>query len=38
MDADITALEARLTKACSLKQAMSQSLLTGRIRLTESST
>lgn len=38
MDADITALESRLTKARFLRQAMTQSLLTGRIRLTESST
>jgi len=35
MDTDIAVLEARLTKARSLKQAMAQSLLTGRIRLTE---
>lgn len=33
MDAEITALEARLTKARALKQAMAQALLTGRIRL-----
>ena len=33
MDADIAALEARLTKARALKQAMAQALLTGRIRL-----
>lgn len=33
MDADITALESRLTKARALKQAMAQALLTGRIRL-----
>ena len=33
MDAAITALETRLTKARALKQAMAQSLLTGRIRL-----
>lgn len=33
MDADIAALEARLTKARALKQAMAQTLLTGRIRL-----
>lgn len=35
MDADISALESRLTKAHSLKQAMAQALLTGRIRLVE---
>lgn len=33
IDADIAALEARLTKARALKEAMSQALLTGRIRL-----
>jgi type I restriction enzyme S subunit len=33
MDAEITALEAKLTKARCLKQAMMQELLTGRIRL-----
>lgn len=33
MDAEITALESRLTKARALKQAMAQALLTGRIRL-----
>lgn len=33
MDAEITALEARLAKARALKQAMAQALLTGRIRL-----
>ena len=33
MDAEITALEARLTKARQLKQGMAQALLTGRIRL-----
>ncbi len=33
MDADIAALEARLSKARALKQAMAQALLTGRIRL-----
>jgi type I restriction enzyme S subunit len=33
MDAEITALEARLTKARHLKQGMAQALLTGRIRL-----
>lgn len=33
MDAAITALESRLTKARALKQAMAQALLTGRIRL-----
>lgn len=35
MDAEIYALESRLTKARALKQAMAQSLLTGRIRLVE---
>ena len=38
MDADITALESRVTKARALKQAMAQALLTGRIRLVEGST
>lgn len=33
MDAEITALEAKLAKACQLKQGMMQELLTGRIRL-----
>jgi type I restriction enzyme S subunit len=33
MDAEITTLESRLTKARALKQAMAQALLTGRIRL-----
>ncbi|WP_269630207.1 restriction endonuclease subunit S [Pelomonas sp. BJYL3] len=33
MDTEVAAVEARLTKARSLKQAMAQSLLTGRIRL-----
>ena len=33
MDAEITALEARLTKARQIKQGMMQELLTGRIRL-----
>ena len=33
MDTDIAALEARLTKARALKQAMAQALLSGRIRL-----
>lgn len=33
VDEEITALEARLTKARALKQAMAQALLTGRIRL-----
>lgn len=33
MDAEITALESRLSKARSLKQAMAQALLTGRIRI-----
>jgi type I restriction enzyme S subunit len=35
VDAEIAALEARLTKARALKQAMAQALLTGRIRLVE---
>ena len=35
MDTDLTALEARLSKARALKQAMAQALLTGRIRLVE---
>ncbi len=35
MDAEITTLESRLTKALALKQAMAQALLTGRIRLME---
>jgi type I restriction enzyme, S subunit len=35
MDAEISALESRLTKAQNLKQAMAQALLTGRIRLVE---
>lgn len=35
MDADIIAVEARLTKTRSLKEAMAQALLTGRIRLVE---
>ena len=33
MDAEITALEAKLTKARQIKQGMMQELLTGRIRL-----
>ena len=33
MDTELTALEARLTKACQVKQGMMQELLTGRIRL-----
>ncbi len=33
IDAEVTAIEARLTKARALKQAMAQALLTGRIRL-----
>jgi type I restriction enzyme S subunit len=33
MDAEITALETKLTKARQLKQCMMQELLTGRIRL-----
>lgn len=35
VDAEITALEAKLTKARQLKQGMMQELLTGRIRLVE---
>lgn len=35
IDADIAALEARLTKARALKQSMAQALLSGRIRLVE---
>lgn len=35
MDAEIATLESRLTKALTLKQAMAQALLTGRIRLVE---
>ena len=38
MDAEIAALESRLTKARALKQAMAQALLTGRIRLVEGAT
>ena len=33
MDAEVTALEAKLSKARQLKQGMMQYLLTGRIRL-----
>ena len=33
MDAELTALEARLAKTRLLKQGMAQALLTGRIRL-----
>jgi type I restriction enzyme S subunit len=33
MDAEITALEAKLAKARQLKQGLMQELLTGRIRL-----
>jgi len=33
MDAEMAAMEAKLTKARSLKQGMMQELLTGRIRL-----
>lgn len=33
MDAEITALEARLDKTRALKQGMMQALLTGRVRL-----
>lgn len=36
MDAEIAALESRLTKARDLKQAMAQALLTGRIRIPSS--
>lgn len=35
MDTEIDALESRLTKARTLKQAMAQALLTGRVRLVE---
>ena len=35
MDADISALEAKLTKARAIKQGMMQQLLTGTIRLVE---
>ena len=38
MDAEITALEARLAKARQIKQGMMQELLTGRIRLIEANT
>ena len=38
MDTDLFAIEARLTKARALKQAMAQALLTGRIRLLEPNT
>jgi len=38
MDAEISALDIRLTKARALKQAMAQALLTGRIRLVEPTT
>ena len=38
MDAEITALEQRLEKTKAIKQGMMQQLLTGRIRLVESST
>jgi type I restriction enzyme S subunit len=34
-DSELTAIQARLTKARALKQAMAQALLTGRIRLIE---
>ncbi|SIS04293.1 type I restriction enzyme, S subunit [Sphaerotilus natans] len=33
MDADIAAVDDRLTKARAMKQAMAQVLLTGRVRL-----
>lgn len=36
LDAGISAIESRLTKARALKQAMAQALLTGRIRLVKS--
>jgi type I restriction enzyme S subunit len=35
MDTDITAIEFRITKARTVKKAMVQALLTGRIRLVE---
>ena len=35
MDAEITSLETKLTKARQLKQGMMQQLLTGAIRLVE---
>ncbi len=35
MDAEITALEAKLTKARQIKRGMMQQLLTGRVRLVE---
>jgi type I restriction enzyme S subunit len=35
MDADIAAVESRLTKARAMKLTMAQALLTGRIRLVE---
>jgi len=35
MDAEITALETKLTKTCQLKQGMMHNLLTGKIRLIE---
>jgi type I restriction enzyme S subunit len=35
MDADISALEAKLSKARAIKQGMMQQLLTGTIRLIE---
>jgi len=38
MDAEINALESRLTKARALKQGMAQALLTGRIRLVSGAT
>ena len=38
MDAEIAALEAKLTKARQFKQGMMQELLTGKTRLVESST
>jgi type I restriction enzyme S subunit len=36
MDAELSALESRLTKARALKQSMAQALLTGRVRLVKS--
>lgn len=35
LEAEVAAQEAQLAKACALKQAMAQALLTGRIRLVE---
>ena len=36
MNAEIAALEAKLAKACQVKQVMMSMLLTGRVRLVES--